>query len=59
MNAGYPLSGSLIIQDVKLLGAVLHVLLKGAGKGIGISIETMLNATESEKDRGKPLSFCR
>ena len=38
------MSGSPIIQDGKLVGAVTHVLLNDARKGYGISIETMLNA---------------
>ena len=40
------MSGSPIIQDGKLVGAVTHVLLNDAKKGYGISIETMLNAAE-------------
>ena len=38
------MSGSPIIQDGKLVGAVTHVLLKEPCKGYGISIETMLKA---------------
>lgn len=38
------MSGSPIIQNGKLVGAVTHVLLKEPCKGYGISIETMLNA---------------
>lgn len=38
------MSGSPIIQDGKLVGAVTHVLLKEPTKGYGISIETMLSA---------------
>ena len=38
------MSGSPIIQDGKLVGAVTHVLLNDARKGYGISIETMLEA---------------
>ena len=38
------MSGSPILQDGKLVGAVTHVLLNDAKKGYGISIETMLNA---------------
>jgi len=38
------MSGSPIIQDGKLVGAVTHVLLNDPCKGYGISIETMLNA---------------
>jgi stage IV sporulation protein B len=40
------MSGSPIIQDGKLVGAVTHVLLADPCKGYGISIETMLNAVE-------------
>lgn len=40
------MSGSPIIQDGKLVGAVTHVLLNDAKKGYGISIETMLKAAE-------------
>ena len=38
------MSGSPIMQDGKLVGAVTHVLLNDPCKGYGISIETMLNA---------------
>ncbi len=38
------MSGSPIIQDGKLIGAVTHVLLDEPCKGYGISIETMLDA---------------
>ena len=38
------MSGSPILQDGKLVGAVTHVLLNDATRGYGISIETMLNA---------------
>ena len=40
------MSGSPIIQDGKLVGAVTHVLLNDPCKGYGISVETMLNAAE-------------
>lgn len=36
------MSGSPIIQDGKLIGAVTHVFVKDASKGYGIFIETML-----------------
>jgi len=39
-------SGSPIIQDGKLVGAVTHVLLNDPCKGYGISMKTMLNAAE-------------
>ena len=41
------MSGSPIIQNGKLVGAVTHVLLSDATKGYGISMETMLNAGEN------------
>ena len=36
------MSGSPILQNGKLVGAVTHVLLSDATKGYGISMETML-----------------
>ena len=38
------MSGSPILQDGKLVGAVTHVLLNDPSKGYGISMETMLKA---------------
>ena len=38
------MSGSPIIQDGKLVGAVTHVLLNEPTKGYGVLMETMLNA---------------
>ena len=38
------MSGSPIIQDGKLVGAVTHVLVNDTGRGYGISMETMLDA---------------
>ena len=38
------MSGSPILQDGKLIGAVTHVLLEDSTKGYGVSIDTMLNA---------------
>lgn len=38
------MSGSPIIQDGKLVGAVPHVLMNDPTKGYGIFIETMLDA---------------
>ncbi len=40
------MSGSPILQDGKLVGAVTHVLLNDPTKGYGISIENMLNAAK-------------
>jgi stage IV sporulation protein B len=37
-------SGSPIIQDGKLIGAVTHVLINDPAMGYGIFIENMLNA---------------
>ncbi len=38
-------SGSPIIQDGKLVGAVTHVLVNNPTKGYGIFIENMLSET--------------
>ena len=38
------MSGSPILQNGKLVGAVTHVLLSDATKGYGIFIENMLDA---------------
>ena len=35
-------SGSPILQDCKLIGAVTHVLVNAPARGYGISLETML-----------------
>ena len=40
------MSGSPIIQDGKLVGAVTHVLLNEPTRGYGVLVETMLNAAE-------------
>jgi len=40
------MSGSPIIQDGKLVGAVTHVLVNDPARGYGIFIENMLEATE-------------
>ena len=40
------MSGSPVLQNGKLVGAVTHVLLNDPTKGYGISIETMLNAAK-------------
>ena len=39
------MSGSPIIQDGKLVGAVTHVLVNDPTTGYGIFIENMLDAT--------------
>ena len=41
------LSGSPIIQDGKLVGAVTHVLVADPTEGYGIFIENMLNAAQN------------
>ena len=41
------LSGSPIIQNGKLIGAVTHVLVADPTEGYGIFIENMLSATEN------------
>jgi len=40
------MSGSPILQNGRIVGAVTHVLLNQPTKGYGIFIETMLNAAE-------------
>ena len=40
------MSGSPIIQNGKLVGAVTHVLVADPTEGYGIFIENMLNASE-------------
>ena len=40
------MSGSPIIQNGKLIGAVTHVLIAEPAKGYGISIEKMLEMAE-------------
>ncbi len=42
------MSGSPIIQNGKLIGAVTHVLVANPTEGYGIFIENMLNAAESQ-----------
>ena len=42
------LSGSPIIQNGKLVGAVTHVLVANPTEGYGIFIENMLEAAESQ-----------
>lgn len=41
-----PVSGSPILQDGKLVGAVTHVLVNDPTRGYGIFIENMLEAAE-------------
>ncbi|BCS81210.1 SpoIVB peptidase [Anaerocellum diazotrophicum] len=43
------MSGSPIIQDNKLIGAITHVFLKEPEKGYGVFIDNMLNITKSIK----------
>ena len=42
-------SGSPIIQNGKLVGAVTHVFVNDPGKGYGIFIENMLSEAEKIK----------
>ena len=44
------MSGSPILQDGKLIGAVTHVLVEDPTRGYGVTIETMLNAASSLPD---------
>lgn len=44
------MSGSPIIQNGKIVGAVTHVLINNPLKGYGISIKTMLEAAYSDTD---------
>ena len=41
------MSGSPVIQDGKLIGAVTHVLINDPARGYGVSIEEMLKAADS------------
>ena len=43
------MSGSPIIQNGKLIGAVTHVFVQDSTKGYGIFIENMLKEEESRK----------
>ena len=47
------MSGSPIIQDGKLVGAVTHVMVANPTEGYGIFIENMLSAAESATDTQK------
>ena len=42
-------SGSPIIQNGKLVGAVTHVMINDPTEGYGIFIENMLSASESAR----------
>ena len=44
MHGNYTSKGSLIIQDGKLIGVVIHVLVNDLTRGYGIFIENMLEA---------------
>ncbi len=44
------MSGSPILQDGKLAGAVTHVLLEDSTRGYGVSIDTMLNAASQAEE---------
>ncbi|MBO4407559.1 MAG: PDZ domain-containing protein [Clostridia bacterium] len=43
------MSGSPILQDGKLVGAVTHVLLEDPARGYGVPIETMLDSFEASR----------
>ena len=43
-----PVSGSPIIQNGKLVGAVTHVLVNDPTRGYGIFIENMLDAADKK-----------
>ena len=45
------MSGSPIIQDGKLVGAVTHVLVANPTEGYGIFIENMLNASQTDAQK--------
>ena len=47
------LSGSPIIQNGKLVGAVTHVLVADPTEGYGIFIENMLNASNARNELPK------
>ena len=47
------MSGSPIIQNGKLVGAVTHVLVGDSQKGYGIFIENMLETAQSVADQQK------
>ena len=51
------MSGSPIIQDGKLVGAVTHVLVNDPTRGYGIFIENMLDAAGYTKSRGNAPGF--
>ena len=42
------MSGSPILQDGRLVGAVTHVLLSDPAKGYGVSIDDMLAAAQEQ-----------
>ena len=44
------MSGSPIIQDGKLVGAVTHVMVADPTEGYGIFIENMLNASQKARN---------
>ena len=54
------MSGSPIIQNGRLVGAVTHVLVNQPDTGYGIFIENMLDAAGKTKGRSKiaPVFFC-
>lgn len=47
------MSGSPVIQDGKLIGAVTHVLVNDPTRGYGILVENMLDAAGQNLDSGE------
>ena len=47
------MSGSPILQDGKLIGAVTHVFINNPTRGYGIGIENMLETAESLENTDK------
>jgi stage IV sporulation protein B len=47
------MSGSPIIQNGKLIGAVTHVLVNDPDRGYGVSIERMLQAAGAKEKLNK------
>ena len=49
------MSGSPIIQNGKLIGAVTHVFINDPTRGYGIFAENMINTIETENSDSLPL----
>ena len=50
------MSGSHLLQDGKLIGAVTHVLIDDPTKGYGIFAENMLETANSVADNNREIS---